>query len=356
VSEAAARSGRVPIGAVIPVYNKRRFLERSLESVLSAGARAGKVEVVVLDNGSTDGSRALAERICAGRARVAGAGSTTVAGVRNAGARLVEAPLLAFIDGDCVVGPDHFIELRAVFERPDVAATGCRVEYPPDGPWVERAWGRLRGAPREGFRRYLNSGNFAVRREAFQAVGGFDERLVTGEDAALGQRLGDRGYRVWETPRLRTLHLDNPTTLGAFFRKEVWHADGMFGTVRATSLDRPTAMTAAHLALLVGAVGVPAWMPGGLGARLVAAVALVFLVPAATVAYRVATERRTVPPVASVVLYQAYYLARITALVRLALRALLRRGGGPSRGAGGETGGSGASAAGLGSPPGRGSP
>lgn len=311
------------ITVIVPVFNKRAFLPRCLASVLDAADKAGGVRVLVIDDGSTDGSDAVAEALCRGRAEFTRESHRTIAAVRNAGAKRAATPLLSFVDCDIVLPPEYFTTLRDVFADPAIAATGCRVTYPHDASWIERAWDLMHVTPSDGFRAYLNSGNFAVRREAFAAVGGFDEALLTGEDAELGQRLNDAGHRVYESRRLAVLHVDNPRTIGAFFRKEVWHADGMFGTVRLGSIDRPTAMTVLHLLLAATALWLLAtsrWSAG-----LLAAVAAALLaVPLLTVAYRSLASGRPAPVVAGTALYEVYYAARITALFKVAGRALKR--------------------------------
>ena len=65
-----------------------------------------------------------------------------------------------------------FQNLRSVLGQHAVDATGCRVDYPVDGPWVERVWHELHRAKEgDGPRSYINSGNFAVRRESQRSVG-----------------------------------------------------------------------------------------------------------------------------------------------------------------------------------------
>lgn len=325
MKETPSAAAQPAITVVMPVYNKRAFLERSLKSVLDAAEASPGVSVLVLDDASTDGSAELAAQLCEGRAEFRRIAAASIAAVRNAGARSIATPLLCFIDCDCVIERDYFAAVREVFARQDVAASGCRVHYPDDGSWVERTWDRLRTVADEGFRSYLNSGNFAVRREIFEAVGGFDESLVTDEDAELGQRLNDHGYRIFESKRLAALHLDNPTTLAAFYRKERWHAIGMLSTVRLSSIDRPMLMTVVHLVLLLAAGWLVPFGRGTLVSRVGIAMGLVLAVPLLTVLYRSVAARRLAPLAPSVVLYQAYYLARIAAMSRKALRLVGRR-------------------------------
>lgn len=302
------------IDVVVPVLNKVRYLRTSLASILSAAETAGDVDVVVIDHGSSDGSRELAASLCEGRANVIERASGTIGALRNAGSRLGSAPVISFIDGDCVLPLDYFQNLRSVLGQHAVDATGCRVDYPVDGPWVERVWHELHRAKEgDGPRSYINSGNFAVRREAFELVGGFDEGLVTGEDTELGQRLAASGFVVWEARSLAVCHIDNPKTLTEFWRKEVWHGLGMYSSGRLWPPSRVLAMTLLHFAALCFSVWIIFLGQGPLAWRLALAIALLFLAPFCAVVYRVLSLRRSVALLPSIALYQVYLVARIMA-------------------------------------------
>jgi GT2 family glycosyltransferase len=309
------------IDVIVPVYNKRPYLDASISSILAAAEAAPGVSVTVVDHGSTDGSLECAVSLCSGRARHLVKLGGTIGAVRNAGARLSDGAIVSFLDSDCVVPLGYFDSLRRVLELHQVAATGCRVDYPDDGPWVERVWHQIHRAKQEdGPRVYLNSGNLAIRRSAFEAIGGFSESLVSGEDTDIGRRLNERGLRVWESRELRVLHVDNPRTIPAFFRKEVWHALGLYSMVRAWPPSRPLLMTMVHVAALVVAF---LWAYAGsapLGLRVSGAVVMVFVVPIMTVLYRSFAMRRLVPLLPAVLLYQVYFLARIVAPIVLVLR------------------------------------
>jgi hypothetical protein len=103
--------------------------------------------------------------------------------------------------------------------------------------------------------------------------------------------------------------------LGDFWKKEVWHGLGMFGTVTHRELDKPTVMMAIHgVLILLGLVcaGVGVW--SGYWQVLGAGLSAMFLVPIAAVAFRSSRVTRKVPWIRGVLLYQFYFLARIRAL------------------------------------------
>jgi glycosyltransferase involved in cell wall biosynthesis len=305
------------ISVVIPVHNKVRHIGACLDSVTEAAHRHGNVDILVVDHHSTDGSRAVVERYGAAL-RIVDLEGGTIAAVRNLGARLTRGALVSFLDCDCVVGPDYFTDLVEVFGSSGAGAAGCEVDYPQDAHWSEPVWHRLHVIRDDGYRHYLNSANFAVRRDVFDAIGGFDEALVTGEDTDICTRIRSAGFTIYESHQLRAVHLDNPKSLGAFFRKEVWRGLGAFSGTLRTHANKATLMVFAHiafvagaLAALVGAVTFRSWLLFGM------AIALMIAAPVITILYRFAETRRVTNPVAALILYVVYYFARATAMLRV---------------------------------------
>ena len=91
------------LSVVVPVYNTEQFLEQALESVLNQSHT--NLEVVIVDDGSTDGSRAIAEKVAARdpRCKVVTQPNAGLGAARNTGARNATGELLAFVDSDDLV-------------------------------------------------------------------------------------------------------------------------------------------------------------------------------------------------------------------------------------------------------------
>jgi glycosyltransferase involved in cell wall biosynthesis len=306
------------VSVVVPVLNGMRFLPITLPSLLAAGRRVGGIELIYVDNGSTDGSREFLQSLESKGLKTHVMEGGTIAGMRNWGARQSRGTYLSFIDSDCSVPENYFEEAIDVLRSTGAAATGCEIHIPEQPHWLEAAWHDLHYFGRDRFVPYLNSGNFFVSRAAFQAVGGFREDMVTGEDAEIGQRLVSAGHRIFASPRVKAIHLGNPKSIREFYRRNVWHGLGMFGTVSRKNLDRPTVMLAIHLLATMLAIvalfsaGVP------IGARLLIAIGLQLLAPVATVIYRgLKTQQWRSAPI-GVPLYWLYYWARAYALAIVA--------------------------------------
>lgn len=304
------------ISVIVPVCDDVDALERTLPRLEEAAAAHGSAEVILVDNGSEDGSYELMLKHRSPGVRVLEAEeSLPIGAVRNLGAREAAGEVLCFVDADVLFTREHLIRIEEVLDETGASAVGALCDIPSDAAWVERTWHLLHRNRRSGYVRSLGGGNLAVRKQAFFDVGGFDTDLVTGEDAELCQRLRRNGYDIFEDPSLRAVHLGNATTVQDLFRKERWYALGMFGTVTRDSIDRPVVMTFAHLAVVLAALLTPLVSEIGIWTMGATVGAGVLVVPAASVGYRWIQQGRVVRPVRALLLYEVFYLARVTALV-----------------------------------------
>ena len=127
---------------------------------------------MVVDNGSVDESVGVARQ---SGATVLEIPDKRVSELRNIGAAGASGTLLAFVDADHDLGLGWLEAAVNAMNDPAVGATGAMCLPPPDGTWVQHMYGHLRGRTlgRHDVG-WLGAGNMAVRREAFEQVGGFD--------------------------------------------------------------------------------------------------------------------------------------------------------------------------------------
>lgn len=308
------------VSVIVPVFNKLPFLPPTLDSILAAMRRHGAAELILVDNLSTDGSWEYLQRY-ADRAQVLRTDARTIAAVRNFGARHASGRILSFLDSDVVLREDYFVRLEETFAGDDLGGAGCECDIPDPAHWTERVWFQLHAVLEDGDVHYINSANFALRRDVFDAVGGFDEQLTVAEDTDISRRIREHGYRLREAQVLRVIHLANPKSLAAFYRKQVWHGvsvldDGSIGAGNKASL-----MVLANTALVALALGV-LLVPGlAWPVRVGTAAALVLAAPVLAIAYRLIETRRSTSLPLALVLYVTYFAARTHAL----LAALGRR-------------------------------
>jgi glycosyltransferase involved in cell wall biosynthesis len=307
------------ITVVVPVLNGMKFLPQTVPTLLAAGRYTGRVEFIYVDNGSTDGSVDYLRGREREGIRLYSRKGDTIARMRNFGARQGTGQYLSFIDGDCSI-PERYFEIAvSVLRATGAAATGCEVYLPDQPHWIESAWHDLHYVGRDRDVRYLNSGNFFVSRSVFERVGGFREDLLSGEDPELGERLNAAGERIRACPEVQAIHLGNPKSIPQFYRRNVWHGLGMFGTVSWNRLDRPVAMLGVHLIATLVGLAVLLTSPLSLGWRGSIALSLQLVAPLATVLARGLRTGRLRSGTVGIFLYWLYYWARLQALALVTL-------------------------------------
>ena len=165
------------ISVVVPVYNTERFLAEAIDSVLSQGADS--LEVLVVDDGSTDGSASVAERF-GSPVRVIRQANAGPAAARNRGIAAARADYLAFLDADDLYSPDKFaLQSDRLDRHPAVDVVVGQRQYLMLG-------GIDAGDP--GFSQHhddhlsLQFGCCLFRRRVFDRVGPLDESMPHCED------------------------------------------------------------------------------------------------------------------------------------------------------------------------------
>jgi GT2 family glycosyltransferase len=181
------------ISVILPVRNGLPWLKDQLQALIDQ--QCVDWELIIADNGSTDGSPAVARRWADRHEHVRWIDAPTArgaAGTRNSAVRAAHGELLAFCDADDLVQPGWLATCVKALAEVDVAAG------------IFDFWslnGRPKSSPTPaamqqfGFLPAGLSANLAVRRNAFEDVGGFDEELPIGEDIDLCWRLQLAGFR-----------------------------------------------------------------------------------------------------------------------------------------------------------------
>jgi glycosyltransferase involved in cell wall biosynthesis len=184
---------------VIPCYNHGRFVAKAAESALAQVDAS--VRVVIVNDGSTDGSTPAECDRCAGdRVMVIHQENRGLPAARNHGAAHAHGDFLVFLDADDWVAPRFVTKLRAALQgeealgaAADVSHVYCQerlVEHG-RGVWRVPAWD-----PVLMLITNLHPVTTLVRRECFEAVGGFDESMRDGyEDWDLWLKFVERGWR-----------------------------------------------------------------------------------------------------------------------------------------------------------------
>ena len=115
------------VSIIIPTYNRAALLTRSLNSVLAQTYQ--DFELIIVDDGSTDGSGAIAQRAIAGdpRFRVIRQDNGGLSAARNRGLDAAQGQFVAFLDGDDSFDPRFLAQLHAAIERDGTDWAACAV-------------------------------------------------------------------------------------------------------------------------------------------------------------------------------------------------------------------------------------
>ena len=207
------------ISIVIPAYNEEEHIGPCLRSILSTDFPKTDYEIILVDNGSTDRTREIAEQF---NVRVITDPDRNISGLRNLGAEHAKGEILAFIDADCLATPCGLNTHPFIFKTTN-SPHGAHLPKYRIIPHGFRRLGLRSGKTKQGLDMctWLESMNLFVRKDHFTNIGGFNESLVTCEDVDFCYRIGHYGKILSDTA-IKTIHLGEAHDIKTFFAKELW--------------------------------------------------------------------------------------------------------------------------------------
>lgn len=180
------------LSLIVPAHNEQALIGETLAVLRASADQLGEpYEIIVVDDASTDRTAEIA-RSC--RASVVSIDRRQIAASRNAGAKAARGDVLIFIDADTHVSVETLRSALTAI-RGGAVGGGARFVLEPGAPgWIARATFLTAGLMRL---LHWAAGCFVfARRDAFDAVGGFDERYYATEEIVLSRALKKRGRMV----------------------------------------------------------------------------------------------------------------------------------------------------------------
>lgn len=217
------------VSTIIPTYNSKNLLLQCLKSLENQDFPKNKYEVIVIDDGSTDGTYdSIKKQRWKVKLEILKQNRKGPAAARNLGARKAKGKILAFTDADCVVKKKWISNLVGAYKKfPEVVGIGgplkpsknnlvAKIEIIKNKLLHKMVNGEIIGREETpvGF-----TNNMSYKSEIFRKFKGFDESFSkpAGEDFDLKQRICKAGYKVAYIPN-PTIHME-PYDLNYFLRQ-----------------------------------------------------------------------------------------------------------------------------------------
>lgn len=213
----------IQYSVIIPAFNARHTLGACLAALQQQTVPQDEMEIIVIDDGSRDGTGQLAKEM--GATVLRQARNSGQAAARNIGIRLAQGKIICFTDADCIPQTDWVAQITAplhedsrisavkgvYFTRQrELIARFVQLEY-------EDKYDKLRHFPRISF---VDTYSAAYRRAVLLQVGGFDERFPVAEDRELSYRVAAAGYEMVFQPAAKVCHL-HANSVRSYFVKKV---------------------------------------------------------------------------------------------------------------------------------------
>jgi glycosyltransferase involved in cell wall biosynthesis len=195
---------QTPVSVIIPTFQEEKYLPATLSALTRVGPQ---VEIIVVDSGSSDRTVDIAKRFTRKVYRIHERG---IAKGKNYGARKSKGDTLVFLDADVQPDPDFVTKVLRAFANREIVGATCNV-MPQEPELTEAVFSGFYNVLIRfvsTFKPHSQGKFFAVRREAFSKVKGFNEGLPCLEDHDLAFRLSHFGkiafigdLTVYESPR-----------------------------------------------------------------------------------------------------------------------------------------------------------
>jgi len=199
--------GTIEISVIIPTFNRKELLKRCLESILGQEFDTDKYEIIVIDDGSADGTRELLKKLSLSNKKMVYSRQDRggPASARNRGIAKARGDIIGFIDDDAVADRRWLVEAFKFFDEDKGKKIGgvegrvvtCRPEMAPLSGRTDNPRGSL-----------YRTCNMFYRKGILLDVGGFDKDFLDAfrEDSDLAFAVLKRGYDIVYAPKSAVSH------------------------------------------------------------------------------------------------------------------------------------------------------
>jgi cellulose synthase/poly-beta-1,6-N-acetylglucosamine synthase-like glycosyltransferase len=209
------------VTVIVPAYNARKTIEKCVDALLRQGFPRNDYEVIVVDDGSADGTADVVKACPVKYVYQKNQGPATA---RNVGAREAKGEIILFTDADCVPSVNWIGEMIKPFSNNDVVAV--KGAYLTNQRGVVARFAQLEFEERFDMLKKAESIDMVdtysagFRKGVFLKMGGFDTSfpVANNEDTELSYRMSKLGYKMVFNPDAIVYHLNHPDTIKRYAR------------------------------------------------------------------------------------------------------------------------------------------
>ena len=214
------------VSVVVPTYNRKELLEGCIDSLLKQSYP--KYEIIVVDDGSTDGTKKLLEKYSKKNPNLKfftqeNKGSYAA---RNLGIKNSKGEIICFTDDDCIADKDWIKNLIEGYTDDSVGGVGGKIASYSPQTLLERYSGVIDLLNQEEYTKvFFMTANASYRRSVLKRVKGFDIYFRNGGDVDIGIRVILSGYDLAYNPRAIVYH-KHRATLKGLIKQKYFHGRG----------------------------------------------------------------------------------------------------------------------------------
>ena len=224
------------ITIAVLTHNSEKTLEKCLDAIMSQKTDGFSIEIIILDNGSTDKTRKIIKKYGIDYKMLP---HMNIPQLRNYAVKIAKAEVVGFVDSDCVIEKNWACAALLILKKPNVSVTGYRYSLPKQKTWLQLNW-YINNNRKIRTGQLIPGGNLIIKKSPFWSINGFNENIETGEDADFLDRARRAELGIVSDPKIVNIHLGFPHTLKDFYRKEKWYGKGTQIHNLIKGRDKPT--------------------------------------------------------------------------------------------------------------------
>ena len=212
------------VSVIVPAYNAEKTLSENIEVLLAQDYPKDKIEIIIVDDGSTDATSEIAKQYSV---RYIYQENKGPAAARNSGWKMSNGEIICFTDSDCIPEKEWVRKLINRYNSDKIGGVGGSYDSALPKNLLsscvhEEIIQRHFEMPEKVD--YLGAFNLSYRKSVLEDVDGFDEsyRMASGEDNDIAYRILKRGYHLIFDKDIKVTHY-HPTNLLSYLKRQFWH-------------------------------------------------------------------------------------------------------------------------------------